>query len=101
MVKSYDKDAVFPCVLNRLAIFSYNISCLLTFKQLHSLLGWKMLGRSGGIMRKWHVRTEKMRDERTGKWEVKFIAVAPNGQEFWHATYEEAQQLCKKAERKA
>jgi hypothetical protein len=45
-------------------------------------------------MGKWRATTEKVRDERTGKWEVKFFAVSPDGQKFPCTSYNEALQCC-------
>jgi len=45
-------------------------------------------------MSRWRVVTEKKRDTRTGKWEVKFFAVSPDGKMFPYATQAEAQQRC-------
>ena len=49
----------------------------------------------GGAMDRWRVVTEKRRDDDTGKWEVKFFAVAPNGKMIPCASHAGAQQYCK------
>ena len=51
-------------------------------------------------MNRWCVREEKKRDEHTGKWEVSFLAVAPDGKKFLYATREKAQDMCREANRK-
>jgi len=51
-------------------------------------------------MNRWYVREERKRDEHTGQWEVRFRAVAPDGQEFHYATRREARDLCREENRK-
>jgi len=56
---------------------------------------WK---NAGGIMGRWRVVTEKYRNDCTGKWEVKFFAVSPDGKMFPCASHAEAQQRCRTQE---
>ena len=49
-------------------------------------------------MGRWHVITDKKRDESTGKWLVQFFAVSPNGIKFPYASYTAAQLKCKQEE---
>jgi hypothetical protein len=46
-------------------------------------------------MGKWRMVTEKKRDERTGKWMVKFFARSPDGRMFLYPSQLEAQQRCR------
>ena len=52
-------------------------------------------------MNKWRVMTEKKRDERTGKWSVRFFAVSPGGMRYLYASYAEALLRCGQAEMRA
>jgi hypothetical protein len=46
-------------------------------------------------MGKWRIVTEKIRDEHTGKWIVKFFALSPDGRMFLYSSQTEAQRRCR------